>query len=154
MMSREWWNLQDRARESLLESLQWNIDSDKYESFEELEQGIEISDIIFETADSMVPVYYSELLDLAADNNNLATDEPELGPASGSNFDGSNSPVNIIAANVFEALESDLWDYWRELESDDSDLTFIDTTEEERKEFARDAMVWFSKAYSWPPCLA
>lgn len=130
-MSREWWNLQDNARESLIENLQYEIDSDKYESFEELEQGIEISDMIFETADSMVPVYYSELLDLAADNNNLATDEPELGPASGCNFDGTNSPINIIAANVFEALESYLWHCWQELESDDSDLTFY-TPEVER----------------------
>jgi len=153
-MSNTMWNLKQDARESLLESLQWNIDSEKCESFYDLKHSIEISDLIFETADSSVPIYTSDLLECASDDLYLATEEPELGPASGSNFDGSNSPVNIIAANVFEALESDLWDYWRELESDDSDLTFIDTTEEERKEFARDAMVWFSKAYSWPPCLA
>lgn len=123
-MSREWWNLQDNTRESLLESLQYEIDQDKIETFCDLESSIEIADIISETADSAVPVYYSELLDLAADNNNLATDEPELGPASGWAFDGTNCPVNIIAANIYEALTADLWDYWSELESDDSDLVF------------------------------
>ena len=149
-MSNTMWNLKQEARESLLESLQWNIDSEKCESFHELEHSIEISDLIFETADSSVPIYTYDLLNCASDDLYLATEEPELGPA----YDGSPTVVNIITANIFEALESDLWDYWRELESDDSDLTFINTTEEERKEFSRDAMVWFSKAYSWPPYLA
>lgn|SRR5512139_1281099 len=123
-MSREWWNLQEDAKESLIDNLQYTVDCHKIESFEDLESEIDIHDEIFEVADSMVPVYYSELLDLAADNNNLATDEPELGPASGSNFDGSNSPVNIIAANIFEALESYLWDCWRDIENDPDDLIF------------------------------
>ena len=57
-------------------------------------------DSLFEIADSCVPVYTSDLMELAADDLSLAVDEPELGPA----FDGSPTPVNIIAANVFEKL--------------------------------------------------
>jgi len=67
-------------------------------------------DCIHEIADSSVPVYNYDLLRLAADNLNLGVDEPELGPA----FDGSPTPINIIAANVFEAIESELWEYWND----------------------------------------
>lgn len=123
-MSLEWWNLQDNAKESLIDNLQYVIDCHKIESFEDLESEIDIHDEIFEVADSMVPVYHSELLDLAADNNNLATDVPELGPASGCNFDGSNSPININAANIFERLEEYLWDCWRDIENDPDYLEF------------------------------
>jgi len=60
----------------------------------------ECSDLLYEIADSHVPVYYSTLLDLAAKHNHLGTDIPEIGPA----FDGSPTPTNIIAANVYEHL--------------------------------------------------
>ena len=129
-MSNELWNLKQETREALAESLQWNIDSDKYEDYHDLSRGIEISDLIFETADQMVPIYTYELLELAQDDLYLATEEPELGPA----FDGKPTVVNIIAANVFEALESDLWEYWNELESDDSDLTFPEVEENEESD--------------------
>jgi len=80
-------------------------------------------DAIHEIADTSVPVYTGDLLRLAAENLHLATDEPELGPANGSNFDGTNSPINIIAANIFEHIESALWDAWEEIEKgvDDDD---------------------------------
>ena len=65
-------------------------------------------DTIFEIADGATPVYTSDLMQLAADNINLAVDEPGLGPA----FDGSPTPVNIVAANVFEHIEQALWEYW------------------------------------------
>lgn len=65
-------------------------------------------DFIHEIADSNVPVYYSDLIALAAEDNSLATNEPELGPA----FDGKPTPVNIIAANVYEHLTSIAYDEW------------------------------------------
>ena len=71
-------------------------------------------DIIFEIADSSVPTYTSDLIQLAADNIDLAISEPELGPA----FGGQPTPVNIIAANVFEAIEEGLWEAWREIEEE------------------------------------
>ena len=70
-------------------------------------------DVIHEIADGAVPVYTSDLLALACEDNALATDTPELGPA----FDGSPTPVNIIAANVFEAIEAALWNEWSAIEA-------------------------------------
>ncbi len=57
-------------------------------------------DAAHELADSSVPVYTSDLMRLAAEDTDLATSEPSLGPA----FDGRPTPVNIIAANVYERL--------------------------------------------------
>lgn len=68
------------------------------------------NDRIHELADSWTPIYYSEILSLAADNLDLATDEPELGPA----FDGSPTPINIIAANIYEAIYNGVWEFWSE----------------------------------------
>jgi len=70
-------------------------------------------DVIHEIADGSVPVYTSVLLELACEENSLATDTPELGPA----FDGSPSPTNIIAANVYEAVEAALWDEWQQIQA-------------------------------------
>ena len=69
-------------------------------------------DRIFEIADGWVPVYHSELIDLAGECHSLATDVPELGPA----FSGEPTPVNIIAANVFEMITADLWEEWNKIE--------------------------------------
>jgi hypothetical protein len=69
-------------------------------------QGDEPHDVIHEIADSGVPVYTGDLLELACSDASLATDEPELGPA----FDGSPTPVNIIAANVYERVTADLFE--------------------------------------------
>jgi hypothetical protein len=75
----------------------------------------ECSDLLYEIADSHVPIYYSDLLDLAAKHNHLGTDIPEIGPA----FDGSPTATNIIAANVYEHLSNELHKLVAEL-SDDS----------------------------------
>lgn len=61
-------------------------------------------DVIHEIADGCVPVYTWELLQLASEDNELATE-----PA----FDGARTPINIIAANLFEAIEAALWAEWR-----------------------------------------
>lgn len=73
-----------------------------------IKNGDEISDIIHEIADSNTPIYNWGILQYAANNIQLAVDEPEIGPA----FDGTPTPVNIIAANIYEAIEADLWEYW------------------------------------------
>jgi len=74
------------------------------------------SDIIHEIADGMVPVYTSDIMECARNDNSLATVEPELGPA----FDGTPTPINIIAANIFERIEEALWKEYQ---------TFIDEME-------------------------
>lgn len=85
---------------------------DRYENYrDDFYQG-EPHDVIAEIADGAVPVYYSDLLDLASQNNSLATDEPELGPA----FDGSPTPVNIIAANVYETVSNAMFDAWQDVQ--------------------------------------
>ena len=73
---------------------------------------IEPHDTIGEIADSSVPIYYSDLFKLAESNYSLLTEEPDLGPA----FDGANTPINIIAANAYEYVQNDLWEYHREWE--------------------------------------
>ena len=71
--------------------------------------------ILNEFADGAVPVYNYDLLQLAADlSNGLALTEPEIGPA----FDGTPTPINIIAANVYEAVEAELHEEWRRIEEE------------------------------------
>src|SRR4051794_22986748 len=76
--------------------------------------GEGVSDIVHEIADSCVPVYTRELFALACEDNGLATDVPEVGPA----FDGSPTPVNIIAANVYERVSCDLFDEFEKIRSE------------------------------------
>lgn len=71
-------------------------------------------DTIFEIADSSTPIYTGDILQCAMDNLSLATAEPELGPA----FDGKPTPINIIAANIFEYIESALWEYFNDHKDD------------------------------------
>lgn len=70
-----------------------------------------------EIADGAVPVYTHALLQMAADNNRLATNEPETGSA----FDGNPTPVNIIAANVYGEIADALADRWSEIQAEGDD---------------------------------
>lgn len=72
-----------------------------------------VEDRLHEIVDSTVPFYTGDLLDLAAADNELATAAPELGPA----FDGSPTPTNIIAANVYERLSNAAHQELHELQS-------------------------------------
>lgn len=73
---------------------------------DELEQiSEEPHDLIHELADSSVPIYNHDLLSLAAENLELGLDKSEFMA-----FDGSATPVNAIAANIFNALEAELWE--------------------------------------------
>jgi hypothetical protein len=71
-------------------------------------------DDIAEIADGSVPVYHSELLELASDNWDLLLTEPDCGPA----YDGTPTPINIVAANVYEAVSSALYQWWYEHEDE------------------------------------
>ena len=102
VMAREMRDILASARDDLKE--RWTDYRDEFDG------GCE-SDVIHEVADGHVPVYTYDILALAAEDNGLATAEPELGPA----FDGTPTPVNIIAANIYEAITTDLWEYWPEL---------------------------------------
>ena len=98
------------ARESLKESLEYNAELDDGEVYFSNDDH----DTIFEVADSSVPIYTGDLMQLAADDINLAVNEPELGPA----FDGSHTPVNIVAANVFEEIQNHLWECLEDVKSE------------------------------------
>jgi len=82
-----------------------NEESDTLEEFCD-ELSIDIYDIMHEVVDSSVPIHSQDLLDLAKEDLGLATSEPELGPA----FDGKNTPINLIASNVFEEIHEGLID--------------------------------------------
>tara|TARA_R100000808_G_scaffold22392_1_gene48692 strand:+ start:335 stop:706 length:372 start_codon:yes stop_codon:yes gene_type:complete len=71
-----------------------------YKTIKEQVMELDCYDEIHSIADSLTPIYHGELLELACDNNELAITEPELGPA----FGGEPTPINIIAANVYEFI--------------------------------------------------
>ena len=74
----------------------------------------DIDECISEVADSSVPVYTTDIRDIGSSNLDMATLEPELGPA----FDGSPTPSNIIAANIYEHVQQALYEYKDELEAE------------------------------------
>jgi len=65
-----------------------------------LDASDDAHDIAHEIADGAVPVYYNRIAEVGASDLALILDEPEIGPA----FDGSPTPVNIIAANIYERV--------------------------------------------------
>lgn len=82
-----------------LYELQKDVREEVREYFEH-DPDAEPSDVAHEVADSHMPVYTHDFMQLAADNICLATDAPELEPA----FSGRPTPVNIIASNIYERL--------------------------------------------------
>lgn len=91
-----------------LYSLKQGIRAEIRERSQELLEETYPEDTIAEIVDSWVPIYTFDLLQVAAKNPNMAVLEPELGPA----FDGTPTPVNIIAANIYEALSAVAFDEW------------------------------------------
>lgn len=55
-----------------------------------------------EIADGAVPVYYHGQDELAADTPEILSMQPELGPANGSAYDGSNTIRNLLVAVLYE----------------------------------------------------
>ena len=76
--------------------------------------GNDVGDDISEIADSAVPTYTSDIMEVAADDITMATTEPDIGPA----FDGSPTPNNIIAANIYEAVTQALYEEATRLKDD------------------------------------
>jgi len=62
-------------------------------------------DVVAEIADGSVPIYNNDLITCAYHDMSLAVDEPECGPA----FDGTPTPCNIIAANIYERVSNELY---------------------------------------------
>ena len=74
---------------------------------------------LYGIVDSAVPIYTGDLMELAANNIALASDKPELGPA----FDGAPTPVNIVAANVYEHLSGVAWVEWQTILDERKEMT-------------------------------
>ena len=81
------------------------------EWYSDNQEETEPNDTIHEIADQAPPIYTRDILEWAAEDIDLALDEPELGPA----FDGTPTPINIIAANIYERIEQELWEEWRRI---------------------------------------
>ena len=70
-------------------------------------------DLITEMVDSSVPVYHHDLLDVAASDNSLALDEPEVLA-----FDGKPTPINAIAGNIYQKLYEIAIEEWEEIKEE------------------------------------
>lgn len=79
----------------------------------ELLREVYPEDTITEYVDSSVPVYNSTLLELAASNNSLALDEPEILA-----FDGTATPINAIAGNIYERLSEVANEEWESIKDE------------------------------------
>jgi len=99
------YSIEQLCKDAIDELINENLDSMQDEI-----RNDEPGDIFHEIADSSTPVYTYDILQYAANDINLATTEPELGAA----FDGTPTPVNIIAANIYERIERALYDWWSE----------------------------------------
>ena len=71
----------------------------------------DIYDLMNEISDRHVPVYNSDLLDVAKSNLRLATTEPELWPAF-----WESTPVNLIMSNIYEFIRNELEEWYNENE--------------------------------------
>ena len=67
-------------------------------------------DYLHEIVDGFVPVYNADLLRYALDDLWLAVVQPEHMA-----FDGENTAVNAIAANIYDHLMECANEYWRKL---------------------------------------
>lgn len=120
-------DLEQRARDAVREWHGENRRADE-EAF---------SDAVHEIVDGIVPVYNAALLEVAADSPTVALTEPEIGPA----FDGSPTPINIIAANIYEALTEAAYAEWRTIADEDEG----DEDEAEADDAAADALATMDK---------
>ena len=79
----------------------------------ELMQDAYPEDRLAEIVDCSVPIYTSELMELAADNLDLAVRSPEILA-----FDGECSAVNAVAGNVYEEPSMAAADEWESLKKE------------------------------------
>ncbi|KKK64782.1 hypothetical protein LCGC14_2980710 [marine sediment metagenome] len=100
-------DMSDEKRTTLY-GLERGVRDEVRERSKELLEDVCPEDTLTEIADGWVPIYTYNILQVAADNMDMATLEPELGPA----FDGTPTPINIIAANIYKALNAAAFKEW------------------------------------------
>ena len=64
-------------------------------------------DYISECADSSVPVWNADVMELGAEPE-VYGHKNELPPA----YDGSPTPYNCLVTAIYEIIEADLWEFW------------------------------------------
>jgi hypothetical protein len=77
--------------------------------------GGDCHDIASEIADSHTPHYTRDLMLVAANNIVLAGAAPDFGPA----FDGSNTASNIVAANIYDAIQQTILEECEDVRRED-----------------------------------
>jgi len=82
------------------------------------EYGEDPQDIIHEVADSSIPVYTRDILELCLSDMSLFTDQPELGPA----YDGTPTPHNVVVDNIYERLSTHLSEVAYEYEKNKEEI--------------------------------
>ncbi len=86
-------------------------------------------DSAHEIADSSVPIYHSDLLEVALDEVELAIVEPEILA-----FDGAATAVNAIAGNIYQEVIEHLHDVWNNREEEEDEEEEEEEEEEEVNE--------------------
>lgn len=97
----------DRARDDFRSDVRYDTEVDGEDIYLPRHPG----DIIMGVADSCVPVYNRDLLDVASSDMGILTDEPE--------FEVDGGPLGVIRANIYTRIEQDLYEYWEELQDMD-----------------------------------
>ena len=82
-----------------IENLKTNLLKELNNNKEDILKNKYPEDYINEIVDSNVPVYNSDLLEMAINDLTLAVDSPDILA-----FDGRPSAVNAIAGNIYELL--------------------------------------------------
>jgi len=93
------------------------IEENKSYSKDKVRDDIDFDGGITEMVDSSVPIHYYDLMKLAT-LTEIYHHENELTPA----FDGTMTPINVVATAIYEVLEERAWEtldsYLEELEDD------------------------------------
>lgn len=116
-MSKQLDDLKDMVREevndAILNYIEENPDTDK----DDIMDRIDYSGTITEIVDGGVPIYNHDIMEVAQDSE-IWTHENDLPPA----FDGTPTPINVLATSIYEVLQETAWEQVREfvdeLESD------------------------------------
>ena len=90
-------NILESARDDLIELIVDNA------------EGIDVDNEIWQIADNSVPVYNYDIMQAANNDYDLILVRPRLAS-------GEETPLNLIMLNIFESIESHLWEFWHDAE--------------------------------------
>jgi len=114
------YQLKEDAVEELIEHLNAALASGDIDP-EDPERSYDPDDWIFESADGWVPIYNSDIMDLASSDYDIMLTEPEFELT-------ENTPVAVAQANIFTALRKAMYEAHRDWcsEIEDEWATFLE----------------------------